>query len=399
MTQNFYPEPGAPTNRTLALARGMALAGHDVTVICEFPCYPTGILEKKDRCKIFRKERFENIKIVRTFVIPTSRSNLFSRLSNYFSYMISSFLIALFLKKPDLIIASSPPLFVGPSAVALSKLKKVPLVADIRDLWPEDAVEIGQLKNPMAIWAGRSTSNSLYQNAVFITTISNGFKDHIQNITGKNNVYILYNGSSVPELNFQISSPHPDIDSKFIVCYSGTIGLGQPVEDIISVADKTREFDDIEYWIIGEGVRRAALENMALNLNLANIKFFGGVAFIESLVLMSKTHAAIVALYNRKYYKSAIPSKFFDCMALGLPVILGVDGEARKIMEDNNTGLFYESGNIDDLKSKILMLKNKPEMRIQLGSNGKMLVGSKFKRLQLVRQLNSLITEYFESKN
>jgi len=185
MSQYFHPEPGAPTNRVLSFARGFAKAGHKVSVICEFPCYPSGILRKEDKFKFSRKEKFEDFTIYRAFVIPTSRSNLYLRLINYWSFMISSFLVGLFIRKHDLILASSPPLFVAPSAVALSCMKRSKLIADIRDLWPEDAVMLGHLKNKFAIWGGRLVATSFYKHAKLITTISNGMKERLKKLTGK----------------------------------------------------------------------------------------------------------------------------------------------------------------------------------------------------------------------
>ncbi len=175
MTQYFYPEPGAPTNRLLPYARALADSGNDVKVICEFPCYPSGILSKEHKFKLFQKTKFENISIFHTFVLPTKRSGLLSRLINYFSFMISSFIVGIFLPRPDVIIASSPPLFVGPSAIFLAFIKKSFLVADIRDLWPEIAIKMGHLNNPLTAWAGMKPAIMFYKKARIITTTSAGF--------------------------------------------------------------------------------------------------------------------------------------------------------------------------------------------------------------------------------
>jgi len=392
MTQNFYPEPGAPTNRLLSFARALAANKHDVTVICEFACYPSGVLEKRDKYRLYRKEIFENFRIVRTWVIPTRRANLISRLANYFSYMISAFFVGLFLKKPNLIIASSPPLFVGPSAVLLSKIFRLPLIADIRDLWPEDAIVLGHLKNPVAIWGGRLTANMLYKNAKLLTTISRGFQEYLSRVTKKDNVHILYNGSSVLDLDIKYERVISKNNNKFVVCYSGTLGLGQPVEDIVWAAKNTYTDTSLEYWIIGDGVRRPEIERLVSENKLDNIRIYGGVSVSDSLAIMIKADAAVVALYREEYYKSAIPSKFFDCMALGLPIILGVDGEAREIMDKGNTGIYYEPGNIGELTEAIYRLKENPQLAKLLSMNGKRVVGENYRRITLANKLNELIT-------
>ncbi len=169
------------------------------------------------------------------------------------------------------------------------------------------------------------------------------------------------------------------------------LGLGRAVEDIICAAEITRENDNIEYLIVGDGVMKEALIKQANSLNLKNIVFTGGVSFNESLSFLKTADAAVVALIKNEIFLSTIPSKFFDCMALGLPIILGVDGEARKILEDNNTGIYYEPGNCRDLVDKIEYLKNNRDKALQMGQNGKRLVYEKFRRSTLAREFADLI--------
>lgn len=396
MTQYFHPEPGAPANRTLSFARGLAKAGHRVSVICEFPCYPSGKLAKGDKYKLYRREPFENFTIYRTFVIPTSRSGLISRLINYWSFMLSSFAVGVFLKKPDLILASSPPLFVGPSAVLLSLLKQVPMVADIRDLWPEDAIMLGYLRNRIGIWGGRLTAWIFYKRAKLLITISPGMKKRLLKLTGNKEVIPITNGSSV--LDIEIDNPDDNRKPEygpFTVCYSGTLGLMQQVEDMIGAAVATRDDIDIKYLIVGEGVRLKELIAAAKSRNLNNISFAGGVSFLESLLLMKTADVGLVVLSHHEYFESAIPSKFFDCMALGLPVILGVNGDARKILETNKTGLYYRPGDIKTLVQNIYYLKDDPDIAAEYGRNGVNLVRQHYRRSILVENLERLLRDRF----
>jgi len=395
ITQYFHPEPGAPTNRLISFAREFAHKGHKVTVLCEFPNYPSGVLEKKDRFKIFRKETFENFKIVRTCIIPTRRSNTISRLINYCSFLVSSLLVGLFLERPDLILVSSPPLFAGPAAVWLSILKRVPLVSDIRDLWPEDAILMGQLSNRLAIWGGRKTADLLYRNSSIIITISEGLKDKLNKMVSGKDIFVIVNGSSAPDFWPDLKTQQHAPDSPFTVCYAGALGLGQPIEDIIDAAESTKSDKSTRYLIVGDGVRRDSLITLVNSKRLENVIFTGGVSYAKSLELLSESDVAVVSLVNTEIFKSAIPSKFFDCMALGLPIILGVDGEIRAILEENETGLYYRSGDWRDLRDKILYLKRNPEIARRFGENGRKLVWGRYRRSDLAARLESLLTNRF----
>ena len=398
ITQYFHPEPGAPANRLLSFARSFAAKGHQVTVLCEFPNYPTGRLAKGDQFRFCRKEKLENFEVVRSFVIPTRRSNTMLRLINYWSFMVSCFMVGLFIKRPDLILVSSPPLFAGPAAVWLSSLKRVPLVSDIRDLWPEDAILMGQLTNMFAIYGGRATASQLYRKSSLIITISEGLKEKLEMMAPGKEVHVIVNGSSVPDLWPDKGRHHRIQDGPITVCYAGTLGLGQPIEDIIEVAAATRDDESIRYLIVGDGVKRERLMAMAKSENLDHIKFVGGVSFDTSLELLCDSDIAVVSLIGKEIFKSAIPSKFFDCMALGLPVILGVDGEARRILEASETGLFYRSGDWRDLMDKILFLKGNPDIAQRLGENGRKLVWGQYKRSDLAAQLESIIRNRFSKK-
>jgi glycosyltransferase involved in cell wall biosynthesis len=396
MTQYFHPEPGAPANRTLSFARGLAKAGHRVSVICEFPCYPSGRLQKDDKYRMYRREPFENFTIYRSLVIPTSRSGLLSRLINYWSFMLSSFVVGLFLQKPDLILASSPPLFVAPSAVLLSILKGVPMVADIRDLWPEDAIMLGHLRNRIGIWGGRLTAWMFYKRAKLLITISPGMKEYLLKLAGNKEVFPITNGSSVPDMKLDEHNNDKKLENgRFTICYSGTLGLMQQVEDMIDAAVATRNDKDIKYLIVGEGVRLKELMARAQGLNLNNMLFTGGVSFLESLRLMKTADAGLVVLSDHEYFSSAIPSKFFDCMALGLPVILGVNGNAREILETNKTGFYYRPGDIRTLVQNIYYLKDNPDIAIACGRNGADLVQRYYRRSILVEKLEKLLRDRF----
>ncbi len=399
MTQYFFPEPGAATNRLLSFARGFARKGHDVTVLCEFPCYPSGNLPREYRFKLFKREHFENFKIVRTFVIPTTRFGLISRLLNYASFLVSSFVIGLFLRRPDVIVASSPPPTVGLSAAGVSFLKMVPLIGDIRDLWPEYAIAIGELKSRIGIVAGRLTERIFYKRCFAFITISRGLKDYLEKKAPGKKVQIVMNGSSIPDQPKYADKSAECFRRDIVhVCYAGVVGLLQPIQDIVDAAQITSCDNSITYSVIGDGVRREYLENQLISKNLNNIVFTGSLPFAQTIDRLLQSDVAVVPLLDIEHFKSALPSKFFDYMALGLPIILGVDGEARKILEDFQTGVYYRPGSPEDLVEKIRWLQANRASARGMGQAGRKLVFESFSRSVLAEKMEQVISDLMKSR-
>jgi glycosyltransferase involved in cell wall biosynthesis len=398
MTQYFYPEPGATPNRLISFAREFSRKGHELTVLSEFPCYPTGKLPRQYRFKLFKSEYFENFKIIRTFVLPTARSNIITRLFSYASFFLSSFLASLLLRRPDIIIVSSPPPTVGASAALISKIKGVPLVGDIQDLWPEYAIAIGKLRNRVIIYLCRLTERIFYQNCIAMVTISEGLKDYLAEYTnGKKQIYIIRNGSSFPDDPLFYKKQSRCFSQKTItVCYAGVIGLLQPIQDIIKAAEITLPDKTIRYLIVGDGVNKKRFENQVITKELSNVTFKGVISQDETNRLLLKSDIGIVTLLDIDQFKSALPSKFFDYMAVGLPVILGVDGEARKILETNNTGVYYKPGNPDTLVEKIRYLQDNPDIARSMGCAGRKLVLDEFSRSKLSSEMEELISHLVE---
>ena len=367
--------------------------GHDVTVLCEFPSYPSGILPRQYRFKLFKKEKFENFRIVRSFVLPTTRFGIISRLFNYASFLISSFIVGLFLRRPQLIIASSPPPTVGLGAAAVSFLKMVPLMGDIRDLWPEYAIAIGELNSKIGILSGRLTEKIFYRRCFAFITISEGLKIYLSKKTHGKDIHIVMNGSSIPDMpSFATRQANCFAEKTINVCYAGVVGLLQPIQDLVDAAQITMPDGTIRYTIVGDGVKRESLENQILSKNLTNIAFTGSLPLSETLELLLGSDIAVVPLLNIEHFKSALPSKFFDYMALGLPIILGVDGEARQILEQYRTGLYYQPGCADDLVDKIRWLQSHPSDARAMGDAGRKLVYNSYSRSELANKMERIVS-------
>ncbi len=386
ISQYYHPEPGATSNRLKSFVDAMIKRGHEVTVICEFPNHPTGVLAPKDRWRLFRVEDHGTHKIVRTFVLTFNQKNNIKRMLFYLSFSASSFIAALFIKRHDMVFASSPPIFHVFTAMIVAVLKKSKFILDIRDIWPDSALVLKAVTNKKLLGWGEFLERKLYNNATIIFTVSRGIKKTIEQRGGAGKTIVAYNGTEEDMLNWQ-----GDIaqfrklygwENKIVVCYAGLMGLGQNLTDIVSEIAQVRE-SRIEFVFIGGGPGKDVFQNHVKEMKLNNIIFKELMSRSEVIPFIYASDIMIVILRELALFKSAIPSKLFDYMAAGKPIITNVDGELREIVIDNNAGLYFSLNEKGSFSDAVQKLKDNPELRNTMGSNGKRLVSEKFMRSKL----------------
>lgn len=386
ISQYYPPEPGATSNRLEAFVQAMVSRGHEVTVICEFPNHPTGRLLPGDRWRLFRVENKGTHKIIRTFVLTFTRKNNVKRMLFYLSFALSSFIAGILLGRRDVIFSSSPPTFHVYTSMIVAKVKRSKFVLDIRDLLSEAALEIGAVTNNRLIKWGGDLERKLYLGADVIFAISRGLKNKIEKRGGAGKCHIIYNGSSEDILLW-----NGDTDElrrslgwgeKIVVAYTGLIGLPQ---DLIRLLPEIVQVDNerILFAFIGDGPGKEPLEQAAKKIGIKKIFFYDHMPRSEVIPLTHAADITTVILRELDFFKSAIPSKFFDCMAAAKPVVTNVDGELREIMEQNNTGLYFSYNKEGSFAKAIKMLAENAELRKSIGENGKKLVYDRFLRKKL----------------
>jgi len=386
ISQYYPPEPGATSNRLRSIVDVLIKRGHEVDVICEFPNHPTGILAREDRWRLFRVERNDSCRIIRTFVLTFARKNNIKRMLFYLSFSFSSFLAALFLKKHDVIFASSPPIFGVFSSLIAARLKRSRFVLDIRDIWPDSALEIKAVQSNRLLGWGSYLERKLYKHAKIIFAVSKGIKETIEKRGGAGKTYVIYNGSENDMLEWR-----GDVDEFrrslgwngiFVVCYAGLMGLGQDLTKIVPEIDLIGD-DDIKFVLIGDGPCKTDLSREASKRNLENVEILDLMPRSRVIPYIHSADVMLVILRESDFFKSAIPSKFFDYMAAGKPVITNVDGELREILSSNNTGLYFSLKEKGSFARAIRLLKEDSTLRTEMGNNGKMVVKEKFLRSRL----------------
>ena len=388
LSQYYFPEIGAAANRWTDYSKLLAEMGNDVTVICEKPNYPLGRVYEGYENKKSEIIVQSQLRIIRTWVIINKRNNNIKRILYFVSFMFSSLLSGLKLSKPDVLIASSPPLFVGITGWVLSKYYKIPLVTDIRDLWPESAIVLNELTSPIGKQIGYIMQNTVYKNTSLFLTAVPGFKKFLmKNIYAKNKPMLpLLNG--IGEDLIQHCKNEKIIDYKHInIIYAGNIGLAQNLKIILETARKLD--DNFQFKIVGDGVNKEYLVSLAKYYGLTNVQFKNSLSTIDLINEYQQAHIGIVCLHDNALFRNAIPSKTFEYMAFGLAVFCLVKGEIEKIIYESQAGKCCNPENENDLVEKIKNI-TKNELKL-MGQAGKKYVVKNLRKSELIKSVVSKI--------
>ena len=399
ITQYFPPEVAAGANRAYEHAKHWVKFGAEVTVVTCFPNYPTGTIPDKYKGLKYLEENIDGIKVIRTFTYATPNKGFFKRVLSYFSFMFSS-VIQSYNKigKQDIIIASSPPYTVGISGMVLGKLKKIPFVFEVRDLWPESIVQLGQVKNRFIIKLLEWIELRMYKGASLIVGISDPFVDFISSKgIPKEKIKIIKNG-----VNLELFQPQePDVklknslgfSDKFIVSYFGTFGLAQGLESILRTAEILKVNNNIHFLFIGDGADREKLLDFKKIKDLSNTTILKPLAKEELVKYYSISDVMLVPLRKLSLFDSALPSKMFEIMAMGKPIIHTVDGEARKLLDKENVGKYIEAENYKELAEAITSVSVNSQWLNNASINGRNLVEKGFDRKELAQKYFRIISD------
>jgi len=373
LTDNFPPEVNAPATRTFEHCKEWAKEGAEITIITCNPNFPQGKVYNGYKNKLLpQKEVIEGIKVIRVWSYITKNEGFFKRTLDYISYSLSAFFAGLFIKT-DLIVATSPQFFTAISGFWLAFFKRKKWVFELRDLWPDSIRSVTSMNNQWILNLLENIELKLYKNADLIVAVTDAFKDNLINRgIDAEKIVVVTNGC-----NLELFDPHVDasklrkrlnLNDKIVVSYIGTHGLAHDLELYISNLDKI-ENKNIEFLFIGDGANKKLLVDKAKELKLKNIQFLDPVPKTEIVKYWALADFALIPLKKDDTFKTVIPSKIFEAAAMKKPILLGVDGQARKIMEEYDAGLFFEPGNFDDFNKKLNRLIEEPELRKKIKNN------------------------------
>jgi glycosyltransferase involved in cell wall biosynthesis len=402
-SQYYFPETGATSNRVYSLAKTFQDEGHDVRVIAEKPNHPEGVFHKGYRRGAFIDGDYNGVPVTWCWVHTGPDKGFLGRILFYTSYMVMAVWAVFRLKgKYDVVLASSPPLFVGLSGWAAARIKRARFVFDVRDLWPEVAVKMGELNNPKAIRLAESIERFLYRKADLITVVTESFRESIiaKGIKG-DRIEMVTNGTE-PDAFFLNEKPEGlrqkwNLPSGFIVSFVGNLGLAQGLDHILEAAHSLQNDDveDVFFLFVGDGPRKAGLVEKAVLSGLRNVIFRDRVSLPEAVEYMNASDLLLVSLANDPIYKKFIPSKLFDAMAASKPVLLSVDGESHRILDESGGGIWYPAEDASKLKNALLHLKNDAATRTLMGQKGKEFVRRHYTRRAQALKMLSMIDNRF----
>ena len=389
-------EPGG--TRHHEMARFLAASGHRVTIITSRISYLTGDQSNEGQLQSSSPgvENLPGVTILRTYTYPPLHRSFFHRLISFFSFMLSSFLAGIRVRQVDLVWGTSPPIFQGLTAWALSRIKRVPYLFEVRDLWPAFAVAVGVLRQPVLIRASERLERFLYQHADMVVVNSPGFISHVQ-AGGARRVELVPNGAD-PGM-FDAYSSGMDfrcdhgLEGKFVALYAGAHGMSNDLEVLLEAAAQLQEKPEVSIVLLGAGKDKPALVRLARQMGLSNVTFIPPVPKMEMVHALAAADACIAILKPIEMYKSVYPNKVFDYMAAGRPVVLAIDGVVREVIEGARAGVFVPPGNATALAEAIQRLADNPELGREMGLRGRQVVEKHFNRVILAEKLAMLMKE------
>ena len=382
VSQYFPPEMGAPAGRAAELSRLWAEDGHEVTVLTGFPNHPTGIVPPEYRRKfrhLVAHDTYHDVNVVRTWLLPFPNRKTYERILNYSSFCVSSATTGIFLHQPEVVIATSPQLLVGLAGWWLARCNGVPFVFEVRDLWPESltAVGIGN-RNSLLHRSLAKIAGFLYRSCDRLVVVSPAFKEYLVEYwrVPAEKIFVVENG--VETSLFSRLTPNGAIrralgaEEKFVASYIGTMGNAHGLETLLEAAALLRESaPQVLFLLVGEGAEKARIVSLARSRGLGNVRFIGQQPREKIPAYITASDACLVLLKKSELFKTVLPSKMLEFMSCARPVILGVDGHARKVMEQADAGIFVTPEDPAALADAVLRLAADPALGESLGRNGR----------------------------
>ncbi|MFC4346748.1 glycosyltransferase family 4 protein [Kordiimonas lipolytica] len=378
LTDNFPPETNAPASRTFEHACEWVKVGHRVTVITCAPNFPKGQIFDGYRNRFWQQEEMAGIRVIRVWSYVTGNEGFVLRTLDFISFMLSGFLAALFVRKPDVIIGTSPQFFTAVAAWAASAVKRKPFVFELRDIWPESIRAVGAMKNRRILGLLEKLEVFLYSRASAVISVTHSFKRNLmaRGIDG-DKIFVVTNG--VDSRRFHPLSKDPTLSQKlgiencFVAGYIGTHGMAHALDTLLDAAAilmNDPASANIRLLLLGDGAERERLKARAKQLGLRNVIFCASVTKEEVVRYWSVLDLAIIHLRRSDLFTTVIPSKLFECMGMGIPIILGVEGESAEIVRQAGAGITIEPENAKQLADQIRILDKEPCSLQQMSSAG-----------------------------
>lgn len=384
-------EPGG--TRHIEMARALAAKGHRVTIITSAVSYLTG---KSSSAAQKTEQPIPGVTIRRVYTYPALHRSFFHRVLSFFSFMFSSFFTGLAVEQVDLVWGTSPPIFQGWTAWLLARLKHVPFLFEVRDLWPAFAIAVGVLRQKTLIRLSLWLERFLYRHADVIVVNSPGFIEHIKERGGRD-IRLVENGVDpamfVSKMGGKEFRRQHGLENSCVILYAGAHGISNDLPVVLAAAEQLKDEKAVRFVFVGDGKEKAALQQLAQSKALSNVLFLPSVPKSQMAEVVAGADACLAILKPLELYKTTYPNKVFDYMAAGRPVVLAIDGVIREVVEKAGGGIFCPPGDSAILARVILELSQNPERARRMGDAGCAYVIQNFDRNKLADQLAMLLED------
>lgn len=371
----YPPEVNAPASRTSEHCRLWAKAGHEVTVVTCAPNHPRGELYPGYQNRLFQRETVDGVSVVRIWTYLAANEGFGRRTLNYVSYILSAVLALPRLPRADIVIATSPQFFCGLTGLIAGSFLRTPWVLEVRDLWPESIVSVGAMRRGYVVRFLESLERLAYRRAERIVAVARSFVPHIAaRCQGAEKIDVIKNGVDLSlfargtagqELKRSFG-----LDGRFVAAYVGTHGMAHGLDTVLEAAKLLRDDKRIGFLMVGDGAERQRLAARAVALGLDNVHFAGQLPKSAMPAVWAATDVSMILLKKSETFTKVLPSKLFEAMAMERPVVLGVEGEAKELLEEAGAGIAITPESADELAAAIATLADDRALAIRLGRQG-----------------------------
>jgi glycosyltransferase involved in cell wall biosynthesis len=396
LSQYYPPETGAPQNRLHSLAKVLSSKGVEVKVITAMPNYPVGRVHDAYLGKLFHHEIIDGIPVWRSWIFASKSPRILPRLLSYFSFVFSCLFAGMRSGKCDILICESPPLFLGLSAMLLASLKRAKLVFNVSDLWPESAEKLDIVSDGFMLRLAYRLEAWIYRKSWLVSGQTQGIVTDIAKRFPTTRTYWLPNGVDAAfyagiQPNHTLREQH-NLAGKKLFLYAGVLGHAQGLEVIIKAAQRFKDDPRLAFVMVGDGPKKEELRELDASLQ-AGVHFLPHMPRNNAMELVAASYACIVPLRKLAIFEGAIPSKLFDPLALGVPILLGVKGEAKSLFIDQgNCGLAFEPEDDGELAQQIAELLDNELLHSTLAHAGREFVYQNFDR-------RTIATDFLQALN
>lgn len=374
LSDNFPPEGNAPASRTYEHCLRWVRSGARVTVITGAPNFPEGVLFQGYRNRWYVREDWSGIRVIRVKTYISANEGFARRTLDYLSFMATSFLAGLVQPRFDVIVGTSPQFFTVCSAWMLSVFRRRPFVFELRDLWPASIQAVGAMAHRRSLRALVRLEEFLYRRAAAIVALTGSFREElVQRGVDGAKISVIRNGVDLERFRPGAADPElvrrHGLEGCFVVGYIGTQGLAHALDNVLDTAAACADHPDIVFLLVGSGARHEALKARAATLGLRNVRFLPRQDKQDMPALWNLCHLSLVHLKDDPLFTSVIPSKIFESMGMGIPMIVSVPaGEATRLVDEADCGVSVPPENPRALREAVLALRDDPVRRHALAA-------------------------------